>query len=173
MALDYPNLRTEKPREQLEKAVDVTLFRHRIRGRVRSFEVDRQNIVHNAVYLQWLETGRIEYWRACGLPIDQQTFVTKYRFVVAHVEVDYLWAARFDEEYEVLTRTLFVKNSSFGMEQIIQLLDGTLLVVANVVLVHLNAATWKPQRISDALRKLIQEFEGEKVQFIESLKGEG
>ncbi len=171
MTLDYPNLRTEKPREQLEKAVDLTLFRHRIRGRVRTFEVDRQNIVHNAVYLQWLETGRVEYWRALGLPIDQQTFVTRYRFVVAHLDIDYLWAARFDEEYEVLTRTVFVKNSSFGMEQIVQLLDGTLLVVANLVLVNLNAATWKPQRISDALRKLIREFEGERVRFIEAVTG--
>ena len=31
--------------------LDLTLYRHRVKSRVRSYDVDRQSIVHNAVYL--------------------------------------------------------------------------------------------------------------------------
>lgn len=163
---EYPHLRTERPKEQLIKSIDLSLFRHSVYGRVRSHEVDRLGIVHNAVYLYWLENARIEYWRECGLPIDQQTFVTKHRFVLAHLDIDYLWAARFDEEYWVLTRTTFIKNSSFGVEQIIKSADENFYVVANAILVNLNPATWRPQRVSDAFRTLIREYEGEVLQIL-------
>lgn len=146
--------------ENLRENIDLAKFKHSLASRVRTYDVDRQNIVHNAVYLYWLEVGRIEYFRSLGLPIDAQTFVTKHHFVVAHVEIDYLGAARFDDEYEVLTRTVFMKNSSFGIEQIIRLINGDILLHANAVIVNLNPARQTSERISDSYRKLVQEFEG-------------
>ena len=65
-------------------------FHHRLHSRVRSYDVDRQSIVHNAVYLYWLEAARIEYFRDIGVPIDRQSFVTKHRFVVVRAEIDEL-----------------------------------------------------------------------------------
>ena len=147
----------------LRERIDLTKFKHSITSRVRTYDVDRQNIVHNAVYLYWLEVGRVEYFRALGLPIDVQTFITKHHFVVAHVEIDYLGAARFDEEYEVLTRTTFMKNSSFGMEQVIRLTSGEVLLLASAVIVHLNPARQISERIPDSYRKLVREFEGDDV----------
>jgi YbgC/YbaW family acyl-CoA thioester hydrolase len=137
-------------------------FRHRLRGRVRSHEVDRQGIVNNAVYLYWLEDARVEYFRTLGLAIDRQTFITKHRFVVARIEIDYRMAAQFDEEYEVLTRVAFIGRSSLGFEQMVRRLpDGVLLAHARTVMVHLNPATHRPERIQDAYRELIRQYEGE------------
>src|ERR1700754_4102733 len=59
---------------ELREQIDLSKFKHSITSRVRTYDVDRQNIVHNAVYLYWLEVGRVEYFRALGLPIDAQTF---------------------------------------------------------------------------------------------------
>jgi acyl-CoA thioester hydrolase len=146
---------------------DLSLYRHRVTSRVRSYDVDRQSIVHNAVYLYWLEAARIEYFRTIGLPMDFQTFVTKHRFVVAHVDVDYYYAAQFDEEYEILTRVPYVKNSSFGFDQVIRLTDGRILLRAKAVMVHLNPASHKPERIADAYRKLLRDYEGTNVEFSE------
>ena len=67
------------------------VFNHRLHSRVRSYDVDRQNIVHNAVYLYWLEAARIEYFRDIGVPIDSQSFITKHRFVVVKAEIDYIY----------------------------------------------------------------------------------
>lgn len=149
--------------DDLRGRIDLSKFKHNIASRVRTYDVDRQNIVHNAVYLYWLEVGRVEYFRALGLPIDGQTFITKHHFVVAHVDIDYLGAARFDNEYEVLTRTTFMKNSSFGMEQIIRLVSGEVLLIARAVIVNLNPARQTSERIPDSYRKLVVEFEGADV----------
>ncbi|MDT7923577.1 MAG: thioesterase family protein [Chlorobiota bacterium] len=144
--------------------VEPEHFRHRLSGRVRSHEVDRQGIVNNAVYLQWLEVARVEYFRHLGLPIDEQTFITKHRFVVARIEIDYFTAAQFDQEYEVLTRVAYIGRSSLGFEQLVcRQPDGHLLARARTVMVHLNPATQRPERIQDAYRSLIRQHEGESV----------
>ncbi|MCS6966052.1 MAG: acyl-CoA thioesterase, partial [Candidatus Kapabacteria bacterium] len=143
-------------------------FPHRIVGRVRSHEVDRQGIVNNAVYLYWLEDARIEYFRALGLAIDRQTFITKHRFVVARIEIDYRMAAQFDDEYEVLSRVAYVGQTSLGFEQVVRRLpDCTLLAHARTVMVHLNPATHRPERIQDSYRTLIRQYEGERVRMEE------
>jgi acyl-CoA thioester hydrolase len=142
-------------------------FNHLLHSRVRSYDVDRQSIVHNAVYLYWLEAARIEYFRDIGVPIDRQAFVTKHRFVVAKTQIEYLHAAQFDDAYTVFTRVSFVKNSSFGFEHVIRREDGRIIAVASSVLVYLNPASNKPDRIPDSYRDLIREFEGPTVQFLE------
>lgn len=135
-------------------------YNHRLHSRVRSYDVDRQGIVHNAVYLYWLEAARIEYFRDIGVPIDRQSFVSKHRFVVASTQIEYIRAAQFDDPYTVFTRVSFVKNSSFGFEHVIRREGGELIATARSVLVHLNPATHKSERIPDAYRSLIREFEG-------------
>lgn len=136
-------------------------FHHRLHSRVRSYDVDRQGIVHNAIYLYWLEAARIEYFRDIGVPIDRSSFVTKHRFVVAQTSIEYRQAAQFDDPYVVYTRVSFVKNTSFGFEHVIRHDNGTILAVASSVLVHLNPANHKPERIPDSYRALIRDFEGE------------
>jgi acyl-CoA thioester hydrolase len=140
-------------------------FNHRLHSRVRSYDVDRQGIVHNAVYLYWLEAARIEYFRDIGVPIDRRSFVTKHRFVVAKTEIEYKTAAQFDDDYTVFTRVSWVKNSSFGFDHVIRHENGTILAIAKGVLVHLNPATHQPERIPDSYRSLIHEFEGANVDF--------
>jgi acyl-CoA thioester hydrolase len=138
----------------------LATFKHIIRSRVRTYDVDRQGIVHNAIYLYWLEAARVEYFRAIGIPIDKQTFVSKHRFVVAHTDIDYYYAAEFDDEYEVLTKMKFVNNTSVGFEQIIRLYeDKELIVRSSTVMVHLNPASHQPTRIQDSYRDLFTTFE--------------
>ncbi|NQW29276.1 MAG: acyl-CoA thioesterase [Ignavibacteria bacterium] len=140
-------------------------FSHRLHSRVRSYDVDRQGIVHNAVYLYWLEAARIEYFRDLGIPIDKQFFVTKHKFVVVKTEIEYYNTAEFDDVYTVYTRVPFVKNSSFGFEHIIRSEDDEVIAIASSVLVHLNPASNVPERIPDSYRSLIKEFEGTNVSF--------
>ena len=142
-------------------------FNHRLHSRVRSYDVDRQGIVHNAVYLYWLEAARIEYFRDIGVPIDRQSFVTKHRFVVVRCEIDYVMAAQFDDPYTVFTRVSWVKNSSFGFDHVIRSESGNILAAAKGVLVHLNPATHKPERIPDSYRTLIKKFEGDHAEFMD------
>jgi acyl-CoA thioester hydrolase len=163
-ALQHPILprQDDQPEDQNNT---IEMFRHRVKSRVRSYDVDRQSIVHNAVYLYWLEAARVEYFREIGIPIDYQTFVSKHRFVVARTEVDYISAALFDQEYEVLTRVPEVKNSSLIFEQIVRLTEGGQIILkSRSIMVHLNPASHRPERIQDAYRSLIKEYEKDNTQ---------
>jgi len=40
-----------------------SLYKHSLKSRVRTYDVDRQNIVHNAVNPDLLETPRVEKFR--------------------------------------------------------------------------------------------------------------
>ena len=139
---------------------DSTRYKHRLTGKVKSFEVDRQNIVHNAIYIYWLEESRIEYFRSIGISIDSETFINKDRFVVAKNEVNYISPAQFDQSYILLTRVSEIRNSSIIFDQIIlSCPDNQLLVQATGVLVNINPITNLPERINDDYRKLVSDYE--------------
>lgn len=165
IGVKQPSQRTISVQQGIEE--ELSKYRHVIKTRVRTYDVDRQGIVHNAVYLYWLEAARVEYFRAIGLPLDKESFVTKHRFVVARAELDYFFAAQFDDEYEIYTRVPWVKNSSFGFDQVVRLTDGGLIMRATATLVHLNPATHHPERIQEAYRKLIKEYEGTNATFLQ------
>ncbi len=50
--------------------MDGSVFRHQSEVRVRNYEVDWQGIVHNAVYLQYFEVGRIACLQHLGIKVD-------------------------------------------------------------------------------------------------------
>lgn len=140
--------------------LDSSLFTHSLKGRVKTFEVDRQNIVHNVIYMYWLEHARVEYVRAIGVTITPQTFIDNLTFVVAKTEVQYLAPALFDQEYCILTRIPSIGNTSFIFEQLIQLNDDSQqLVMATSILVQLDPQSRQPLPISKEFRDLVSSYE--------------
>ena len=74
-----------------------SVFKHFFSTRVRSYQVDRQNVVHQLWYFYYFEEARVEYIRAVGLPMDRGTFVTHDKFFVAKNTCEYLAPAFFYE----------------------------------------------------------------------------
>jgi acyl-CoA thioester hydrolase len=131
--------------------------------RVRSFHVDRQNVVHNLQYLFFFEEARVEYIRAVGLPMDEGTFLTHDKFFVVSNNCEYAAPAFFDEELEILTRISFVGESSIGFEHLALKTDGRLCARGSHVFVHVDSEANTPSRVPDALRELILQYEGDRV----------
>jgi len=94
-------------------------FRHRITLRVRNYQVDWQGIVHNAIYLEYFETGRIEYLRRIGRVLDLASINRSSRVVLARNEIDYISPAKFDDLLEVGTKVSQIGTSSFIFEGVI------------------------------------------------------
>jgi len=140
-------------------------FRHRYPMRVRSFHVDRQNVVHNLQYLFFFEEARVEYIREVGLPMDEGTFLTHDKFFVVRNSCEYAAPAFFDEELSILTRISFVGESSIGFEHLAVKLDGTVCARGSHVFVHVDAALNTPSRVPDTLRGLILHYEGDAVEW--------
>jgi acyl-CoA thioester hydrolase len=145
----------------------ISKFKHRYPFRVRTFHVDRQNVVHNVWYLYFFEEARVEYVREVGLLIDEQTFITHDKFFVVKNSCEYFAPVFYDEELTLMTRTMYVKKSSIGFEHLAVRRDGSIAARAEHVLVSVDENTNLPRRVPDDLRKLIVKYEGGNVAFVE------
>lgn len=137
-----------------------TDFIHMIPIRVRTFEVDSQGIVHNAVYLQYFEIGRVEYRRNFGYNINNKgIFNDGIKVVVVNNTINYRSPAYLDDILNVYTRIKWIKKSSFCFEHIIEndsskviLCDGT------GILVNLNNSNI-PEALDENFVNEINSFE--------------
>lgn len=142
--------------------MDKPLFKHRTQVRVRNYEVDWQGIVHNAIYLQYFEVGRIEYLKTLGVKIDIASVQKETRVVLVRNEIDYDSPARFDDLLNVYTRIRFIRNTSFAMEGRIER-EGTGELIARNIAYHvwLDPRTDRPMPVPYEFRRLVQQFEGQ------------
>jgi len=141
--------------------LDRAMFRHSTLIRVRNYEIDWQGIVHNAVYLQYFEVGRIAYLEHIGVTVTADTLQRESRIVVARNEIDYRSPARFGDELEVLTRISSIRNTSFVFEGVIETSRDRRLIAENVsVHVRLDGASGLPLRVADEFRRLVATYEG-------------
>lgn len=123
---------------------------HRHTLRVYYEDTDLAGIVYYANYLKFIERGRSEFVRACG--VDQGAVKAEQGivFAVRRVEADYLSPARFDDLLTVTTTLVEMKGASLVMDQAVLRGDHTLFS-ARVVLVCLNDAG-RAQRLPDDVR---------------------
>ncbi|HEY6191966.1 MAG TPA: thioesterase family protein [Bacteroidota bacterium] len=144
--------------------IDRLKFKHATQVRVRNYEVDWQGIVHNAVYLQYFEVGRVEYLKHIGMELDLNSIRQDSRVVLVRNEIDYKASARFDDLLTVRTRVSFIRNTSFGFEGIIEDSASNRLVSENVAIhVWLHPRTAEPMTVGDRFRKAVMKFEGADV----------
>lgn len=137
------------------------IFRHSHPLRVRSYHVDRQNVVHNLWYFYYFEEARVEYVRAIGMAIDEGTFVTHDKFFVVRNTCDYAAPALFDELLDIRTRVSAVGNSSITFEHVALKADGSVAARGTHVLVHVDEQTNTPSPVPEHLRALIESYEAQ------------
>jgi acyl-CoA thioester hydrolase len=141
--------------------MDKKLFTHQTKVAVRNYEIDWQGIVHNAIYLHYFETGRIEYLNRIGAKVDVNAINTNAKVVLARNELDYMTPARFGDTLNVYSRISSIRNSSFIFEGFLER-DATKEVIAENIAVHvwLDPQSNAPMPVPDDFRKLVQRFEG-------------
>lgn len=148
--------------------LDRSKYKHKFTLRVRNFQVDSQGIVHNAIYLEYCEIGRVEYVRDLGIQLlPTGIFDDGVKINVKRNEINYESPAMVDDQLDIYTRISYIKNSSFCFEHLIFHHDtGRLLVTQKSVQVNLNAETNRPERLPDELRRIIIDFEGDAVEVL-------
>jgi len=141
--------------------MDLKEFAHRISIRVRTFDIDSQGVVHNSVYLKYLEIGRIEYRKSFGYKILKNgMFDDGLKVVVVHNSLDYKSFAFTDEILTIYTRISWIKSSSFEFLQII-VNEQTKIIICEGrgVCVNLNQETNKSEPLPEKFIKEIKSFE--------------
>ncbi len=75
-------------------------MKHIAKTSVRSYELDSYNHVNNAVYLQYLEYGRMEFLRAIGFDYNA-LYEAGYYLYISHVDIHYKGSARLFDELSI------------------------------------------------------------------------
>ncbi|ABC64846.1 acyl-CoA thioesterase [Erythrobacter litoralis] len=126
-------------------------FRHRLH--VRYAETDPQGVVFNSRYLEYADVLVTEYWESVGLGFTGEDAL---EFHVAQANVGFVKPIRLREWIEGRAVTTKIGNSS--MAQRIELHgeegEDDLRAVIELVQVHVDLATGKPQRIPDSVRAM-------------------
>lgn len=115
--------------------------------RVYYEDTDAGGVVYYVNYLKFMERARTEILRQAGL---EQVKLARDNilFVVHSVAVNYLLPARLDDE--LLVRTQVVergKATLFFKQQVVRLVDQTILCEGDVKVACVTADTFKPRAL--------------------------
>lgn len=113
---------------------ELTPFGHRLLARVYYADTDFSGVVYHARYLEFLERGRSDFLRLCGVhhtELAAGRHGERLIWVVRRMEIDFVAPARIDDVLTVETRTERVSGARIFMAQAL-LRGGELLVRAKV-----------------------------------------
>ena len=127
---------------------------HSFPVRVYYEDTDLAGIVYYANYLKFIERGRSEWVRDCG--VDQGALKADQGivFAVRKVDAEFLKPAKFDDLLQVTTELVALGGASITLSQEVWRGDERLFT-AHVVLVCLHD-TGKPARLSPHIRAALQ-----------------
>ena len=116
-------------------------------------DTDAGGVVYYANYLKFLERARSEAIYSLGLSNKEILEKEGVIIIVKSCSIEYKKPAKFEDEIEIFSNIIEVKNSSFKMHQVIKR-KFDIISKADVVLVTVNNKG-KPVRIPILLKKLI------------------
>ena len=137
-------------------------FHHKFR--VRWSETDAQGVVFNARYLDYADIAITEYWRAARL--RELLGAQAFEFHVRKAKVLFEAPIMPDEMIDVMARTTKIGNSS--MTQLVEIhgvsADGSddLRASIELVSVHVDLETHRPQQLPDRVGQLFTDFDAGK-----------
>ncbi|MEM7250403.1 MAG: tol-pal system-associated acyl-CoA thioesterase [Pseudomonadota bacterium] len=95
--------------------------------RVYHEDTDAGGIVYHANYLRYMERARTEWLRSLGCEQDALRNAHRVMFVVVNVTVNYVRAAKYNDELSVGVKLNAVKRASVVLDQYVRRDDEELL----------------------------------------------
>jgi acyl-CoA thioester hydrolase len=123
-------------------------------------ECDRQGIVFNGAYMDYLEVGQAEYFRNLGFSMYKIAQQGYFDSAVVKVEIEYKTPARVDDILDLHVRVSHIGNTSLILNIEIYPQDSeTLLTTIQSVYVGYHTDTGTTWPVPDEMRELINHFE--------------
>ena len=121
--------------------------------KLRYGDTDRQGHVNNAVFMTFLETGRVEVLHRPNSPIHDDNA----EFVLVNVNLNLQGEIRWPGEVQIGTAVSKIGNSSITFhQQMFQ--NGVCVASADSVVVQMNTTTRKSQALSETARTSLSAF---------------
>jgi acyl-CoA thioester hydrolase len=140
--------------------MEIEDFKHKISITVRFNEVDMLGVCNNAVYVNYIEHARLEYIRDIGAMPKDGLFSDGRLFFVVRNEINYQGFAAYGDRLDIYSRISFIKNSSFGFEQlIVNSKNGEKIIESSGVIVHVDPATRKSAPLQEDFYIKVKAYE--------------
>lgn len=121
--------------------------------RVRFSDLDAMRHVNNAVFVQYLESARLQWW----LQVTKRKGLDALDMILARTEIDYRSPALFGEAVRVGVRCSWIRRTSFGLEfRVEECTSGRLLAEARKVCVYYDYASQRPLPLPAAIRAQLE-----------------
>lgn len=128
---------------------------HEAAVRVRYAETDAAGIAHHAAFVEWLEVGRVEWLRSCGLRyVDLER--DGYTLPVVELNLRYVAPARFDDALHVRTALADIRSRSVRFLYEVITATAQPRQLANGTTRHICLKDGAISPLPDALRKLAE-----------------
>jgi acyl-CoA thioester hydrolase len=121
-------------------------------------DTDAGGVVYHARYVAFMERARTEWMRALGYGQQSTREEHGLVFAVRSMRVDFFKPARLDDALEVGVVLRQCRKASLVFEQQI-VREGALLIGAEVKVAALDAASFRPRGIEDALYERLKALE--------------
>lgn len=121
-------------------------------------DTDAGGVVYHARYVAFMERARTEWMRSLGYGQESTRQDHGLVFAVRSMRVDFLKPARLDDALEVEVILRQCRKASLVFEQRI-VRQGVLLIAAEVKVAALEAATFRPRGLEDALYARLKALE--------------
>lgn len=110
-------------------------------SQVRNYEIDQQNIVNNAIYLNYLEEARGQFVEQS--PLDLAAYEKLgYHFVIAKIAIEYKRSLFAKDKFKVSVRIAELTSNRIIFEQkIIKLANDKVVAQARVEAACMNIQT--------------------------------
>ncbi len=127
--------------------------------RVRWSAVDKAGIIFYGAYVRFFELAEMELFRAAGVPYHQVFDRYDIWLPRAHLESDFLYPARLDDELRVAAYFTRFGTSSLRINfDVLHLTSGRLAVAGHEVLVCTTRDTLKPRPLPEGLKERLLPF---------------
>ncbi|KAF1014488.1 MAG: Acyl-CoA thioesterase YbgC [Stenotrophomonas maltophilia] len=118
-------------------------------------DTDAGGVVYHARYVAFMERARTEWMRSLGFGQERMRSAFGLIFAVRAMQLDFLKPARLDDVLQVGVTLVQLKRASMVLDQQIRC-EGQLLLTAKVRIAALEAATFRPRGMDDAVLAALQ-----------------
>lgn len=147
-----------KERPEIVREFNIAAdWRFALARRALFAELDALSHLNHTVFLRYFEDARLGYMTHHGLPAPAPDSLG---CVLARLEADYKQPIFYDERLIVTVRTAKIGNTSISLEYGAWSAEKGLACHSTSLLVLVVTTSGEKQRISDAMRASIADFEG-------------
>lgn len=127
---------------------------HKTKVSVRWGDMDAYGHVNNTLFFRYLESARFDFFEQVCMPVLDRAPV----IILAEIDCKFKAELRYPADIVITTSITRIGNSSFDVHAEIHQGD-TVCAVSNATMVWVDAQNHRPDRVPDAVRTAIEQYQ--------------